>query len=435
VSFIEAKRGRALIADDMGLGKTVQALAWLQLHPELRPALIVVPASLKLNWLKEAHSCMPNPQAEVISGTKTYPVRGKIVIINYDILSNWVDYFSKKLSFKVLVMDEIHSVKNSTSKRTKAVKKIAKGIPHILGLSGTPIVNRPVEMYNALTLIDSTVIPSYKEYTRRYCGAKYNGFGWDYSGATNTVELNKRLTDTIMLRRKKVDVLKDLPDKLKAFVPIEIDNREEYEIAEEDFIQFLENTKGKEIAVKASGAAALAEIEGLKQLSLHGKLGSCIEWIEEFLQTDQKLVVFAIHKYAIDALMNKFKSVAVKVDGTVSMVERNTSVEEFQNNPKVRLFIGNIQAAGVGLTLTTASNVAFIEFPWTPSALMQAEDRCHRIGQKDSVTIHYLMAVDTIEEKIANLLDRKREVLDAVLDGEQSDEKSLLSELMKSYVK
>jgi len=198
VAFIEAKYGRALIADEMGLGKTVQALAWLQLNPLFRPALIVVPASLKLNWLKEAKAWMTNPDAEVVSGSIPYPVQSEIVIINYDILSYWVDYLTKLL-FQVLIMDEIHQIKNSATKRTKAVKKMAKGVPHILGLSGTPIVNRPIEKYNALALIDSSVIPNYREYARRYCGAKHNGFGWDCTGASHSWELHKKLTDTIML--------------------------------------------------------------------------------------------------------------------------------------------------------------------------------------------------------------------------------------------
>lgn len=433
VAFIEAKNGRALVADEMGLGKTVQALAWLQLHPELRKAIIVVPASLKLNWLKEAKTWMTNPDCEVVSGTKPYKIRGQIIIINYDILAYWVEYLSS-VGFKVLIMDEVHCIKNSTTKRTKAVKKLAKGIHHIIGLSGTPIINRPVEMYNALTLIDSSVIPNFKEYTKRYCGATYNGFGWDFTGATNTDELHKKLTDTIMIRRKKTDVLTDLPDKLKSFVPIELANQDEYETAESNFMDFLKETKGLDAAARASQAEALVEIEGLKQLALAGKLDACIDWIEDFLETDQKLVVFAVHKEAIDTLMGKFGKIAVKVDGSVSMVQRNESVIKFQTDPKIKLFVGNIQAAGVGLTLTEASNVAFIELPWTPGALVQAEDRCHRIGQKDSVTIHYLLAAGTIEEKIAKLLDAKRKVLDAVLDGEKTAQTSLLAELMKEYL-
>lgn len=432
VSFIESKNGRALVADEMGLGKTVQALAWLQLHPELRPAIVVVPASLKLNWLKEAQRWMPNPRAVVLSGTKPYLVRGEIVIVNYDIVSFWLDYLVK-LGFKVLIMDEIHLIKASSTKRTKAVKKLAKGIHHIIGLSGTPIVNRPIEMYNALTLIDSSVMPNFKEYTKRYCGAKYNGFGWDYNGATNTEELHKKLVDTIMIRRKKSDVLKDLPDKIKSYVPMELENQDEYDDAEADFIFYLKNMKGEEAAQIASRAEPLAKIEGLKQLALQGKINACIDWIDEFLTSGQKLVIFAVHKSAIDMLMNHFGKIAVKVDGSVSMIERNRSVEEFQNNEKVRLFVGNIQAAGVGLTLTTASNVAFIEYGWSPSLMLQCEDRVHRIGQKDSVTVYYLLAENTIEQKIVSLLAKKQQIISSVLDGIPESVLNIFDELIKEF--
>jgi hypothetical protein len=433
VTFIDLKKGRALIADDMGLGKTIQAIGWLQLHPELRPAIIVVPASVKLNWLREMTKWMSKPRCEVLSGTKPYVTKGEILIINYDIVSAWLPVLKVK-GFKVLIMDEIQSIKNSTAKRTKAVKQLAKGINHVIGLSGTPIVNRPVEIYNALSIINSSAIPNFKEYTNKFCDAHYNGFGWDFKGATNTDELHRLLVNSFMIRRLKKDVLKDLPDKLKSFVPIELDNEKEYQYAEKNFIDYVRGTKGQIAAERASNAAVLAEIEGLKQLAVSGKINQCIDWISDFLETDNKLVVFAVHKFVIDKLMEAFPNISVKIDGSVSMAQRDQAVQSFQNDPKITLFVGNIQAAGVGLTLTSSSNVVFLELPWTPGALVQAEDRCHRIGQKDSVTIHYLLATDTIEEKIARLLDSKRKVIDAVMDGVKTDETSLLSELMKEYL-
>lgn len=433
VSFIEEKGGRALIADEPGLGKTIQALAWLQLHPTLRPAIIVVPASLKLNWLQESQEWLPIPKAVVISGTKPYITHSEIIIVNYDIVTPWLDYLSK-LGSKVLILDEIHYLKSGTTLRTKAIKKLAKGIPHVIGLSGTPIVNRPIEAYNALTIINSAAIPNFRTFTRRFCAAKYNGFGWDFSGASNTDELHKLLIHAFMIRRKKSEVLKDLPDKIKSFVPMELSNQKEYDEAEADFISYLHKTKGLSAAERASNAQALAEIEGLKQLAVAGKMDQVIGWIEEFLETDQKLVVFAVHKNVIDMLMQHFKSVAVKIDGSVAMGDRDRAVKRFQDDSSCRLFVGNIQAAGVGLTLTAASNVAFTELPWSPSTVSQASDRAHRIGQKYSVTIHFLLAAGTIEEKIAKLLDSKQIILDAVLDGEKTSEKSLLLELMKEYL-
>jgi SWI/SNF-related matrix-associated actin-dependent regulator 1 of chromatin subfamily A len=236
-----------------------------------------------------------------------------------------------------------------------------------------------------------------------------------------------------MIRRLKKDVLQDLPDKQYSFTPIEIDNEKEYENAERDFIAFVRATKGDKAATRASNAQALAEIEGLKQLAVKGKLKVVKTWIQDFLDDDGKLVVFAHHKFVIDSLMETFKEVAVKLDGSVSQTDRQKAIDDFQNVPSIRLFIGNIKAAGVGCTLTAASNVAFVELPWTPGDLSQAEDRCHRIGQKDSVNIHYLLSVGTIEEKIAHMLDTKRKVLASVHDGEEAVIESMLSELMNDY--
>ena len=433
VSFIEAHNGRALIADEMGLGKTVQALAWLQLHPEKRPVIVITPASLKLNWERESKSWMGNPRIEILSGTTTWKTKGDLLIINYDILPDWVDELKRRHP-QVLITDECHYYKSNSAKRTKAVKRLAKNIPHILALSGTPIVNRPIEIYNAVKIISPDLFPDYWEFIHYYCNAKRTNFGLDISGASHTKELNERLTSSIMIRRLKQDVLPDLPAKVRSFVPIQLHNIKEYRAAEGDFITFIKEQKGAEAAIRASKAKAFAEIEGLKQLSVKGKLEEAIDWIDNFLTVDGKLVVFAVHKFVIDAIMDRFKDIAVKIDGSVSNVARQKAVDSFQNDKNIRLFVGNIQAAGVGITLTASTNVAFLELPWTPGQVSQAEDRCHRIGQKDAVNIYYLLAKGTIEERIARLLDRKREVLDAVLDGIDSDEDSLLISIMNEYL-
>jgi SWI/SNF-related matrix-associated actin-dependent regulator of chromatin subfamily A-like protein 1 len=432
VAFIEAKQGRALIADEMGLGKTIQALAWLELHPEIRPALIVVPASLKLNWKKEATQWMRNPKTQILSGKTPYPITGEVVIINYDVLVEWVDTLIN-INFKTLILDEVHYIKNNLAKRTKAVKRIGKGVSSVIGLTGTPIVNRPIEAFNAIKMINPTIVPDRMDYAFKYCGAHHNGYGWDFNGATNTGELHELLVNTIMLRRLKKDVLHDLPDKVYSYTPMELDNEDEYFRAEANFIRFLKESKGVEAAQRASNAAALAEIEGLKQLAVKGKIKSALTWIEDALDSNGKLVVFCTHKFVVDELMRKFESVAVKIDGSVSQEGRQIAIDRFQNDPVVRLFIGNVKAAGVGITLTASSNVVFLELPWTPGDLTQAEDRCHRIGQKDSVNVYYLLASNTIEEKIAKMIDNKRKVLDSVLDGKITEQESLLSELMKEY--
>lgn len=435
VAFIEAKGGCALVGDEMGLGKTVQALAWLQLHPENRPAIILVPAHLKLNWAQEIESTISSKASTYIAqgSFKGQQVKEDIIIINFDILHRgWLEYLIG-LKPKTLIIDEAHYIKSNKAIRTKSTKKLAKGIPHIIGLTGTPIINRPAESYNIIQLINPTIFPNYWNFVHTYCDAKHNGFGWDFSGASNQDELHEKLKQ-VMIRRKKAEVLPDMPDKIYSYVPMELENEKEYFHAERDFIQYLKENKGKEAAEKASQAEHLVRIESLKQLAVQGKMKRVIEWIRDFLENNgQKLVVFSTHKIVVDRLMNEFGNVAVKVDGAVSSVKRDEAVKSFQNNPDVRLFIGNIQAAGTGLTLTAASSVAFIELPWTPGELAQAEDRCHRIGQKNAVNIYYLLAKDTIEREIMALLDSKRKVLDAVLDGKDTDESSLFSALIKKY--
>ena len=436
VAFIEAKNGRALLALDMGLGKSIISLSWLKLHNDKKPVLIVCPATLKLNWLREINKWFPDENnIQILSGK--YPsedIYGDIVIINYDILSDWVDVLIN-VPFKVMILDESHFIKNRAANRTKAVKTISKKIPHILALTGTPILNRPIEIYNVLKILAPNHTPNFWEYVNRYCGARHNGFGWDFNGATNIDELHNRLTSTIMFRRLKKDVLQDLPDKVRTYIPIELDNKNTYIRAEEDFVDFIYKTKGKNAAMKISSAEAIAKVEVLKQVAVKGKLNQVKEWIKDFLATDGKLVVFAIHRFVIDELMKEFKDIAVKVDGSVTRANRDKAVQAFQNDDNIRLFIGNINAAGVGLTLTAASSVAFIELPWSPALLDQAEDRCHRIGQKDTVNIYYLLGVDTIEERIVKMLDSKRKILDTVLDGKTTSPESLLSELIKSYDK
>jgi len=457
VSFIEQKRGRALIADEMGLGKTIQALAWLQLHPELRPAIVLCPAHLKLNWAQEANATLSgNLNLQILFGKDTtQALTGDIIIINYDILANdyetivdpvtgkkkqkeivqtgWVDFLIA-LNPRVLVFDEAHYIKSNSAQRTKATKKLAKRIPHIIGLSGTPIVNRPIEGFNIAQIINKAIFPDFWKYARTFCNAKHNGFGWDFTGSSNKEELHKKLTESFMIRRKKADVLPELPDKIRSFVPMDLSNKREYLRAEMAFIEYLHAEKGLAASIKAQKAEHLTKIETLKQLAVRGKINQALDWIQDFLEdNDEKLVIFTTHKEIVDTLMNEFRGIAVKVDGSVTAQKRDLAVKAFQNDPRARLFIGNIQAAGTGLTLTAASTVIFLELPWTPGELVQAEDRCHRIGQKNAVNIYYLLAAGTIEEKIAGLLDEKRKVLEAVLDGREVEETQLLTELIKSY--
>lgn len=439
VEFIESRGGRALIGDEMGLGKTVQALAWLQLHPEHQPTVIVCPASLKLNWRREVYKWMKQ-SSTIISGRggngNDIPYGQGIYIINYDILSSWADWL-KALKPKAVILDECHYIKNTKAARTKATKFICKGVPHVIALSGTPILNRPIEIFNTLSILDRHLFPAFWNYAERYCSSKYTGFGWDNNGASNTEELHRKLTRSIMIRRLKKDVLPELPPKTRSVVPLDMDakGRGEYRRAESDFISWLHDKGEHDKAEKAEEAPVLTQIEGLKQLALKGKIDRALDWVHDFLDSGEKLVLFGTHKFGLSLIeryiQNEGITKVVKLDGSTSTANRQRYVDQFQNDPETRLFLGNLKAAGVGITLTAASNVAFLELGWTPGEMVQAEDRIHRIGQEaEAINVWYLLAEGTIEEDIAVLLDKKAKVLGEVLDGKRPEAGSLLTELL-----
>jgi len=428
VQFIDA-RGSALIGDEMGLGKTIQAIAWLQFRPEIRPAVIICPASVKLNWAKEIRA-WTDMEPVILEGKKSSKIGpGDIIIVNYDILADWLPAL-EYLKPQAVILDECHKIKNSKTKRTKAVFKLVQGVKHRIGLSGTPIINRPVEFFNPLQVICPGYFPNFKAFTNRYCDPKHNGFGWDFSGATNTNELHQKLSGRVMLRRLKKDVLPELPQKQRNHVPLALSNRAEYNKAESNFLSWLKGID-PEKAAKASNAQALTEIEALKQLTMAGKMKAAIEWIEDFLDSGEKLVVFCTHKKAVKDLQEAFKDICVTLDGSTAQKKRQAVVDQFQEDDKTRLFIGNIKAAGEGITLTAASNTAFLELGWTPGEHIQAEDRVHRIGQEaDSVNAWYLLADGTIDQSIAKLIDHKAKVLDQILDGKAVDDVGMLSDLL-----
>jgi len=449
VRFIEIKNGSALIGDEMGLGKTIQALGYLKIHPELRPVIIVCPASLKLNWQKEIKKWL-GEDSEVLFGRKTDCFNHSsfsIYIINYDILGKgeikkvknkkgviktkrilleegWWNTL-RKIKSKIVIADEIHHISNSTAFKTKAFKKLAVSIKNKIFLSGTPIKNRPKEFFTALKLLNKTLFSNEWKYKMRYCDPKRNGFGWEFNGATNIEELREKV-QSVMIRRFKKDVLLDLPKKTKIIVSLECSSSgmKVYNKASEEFLEWSKE-KRKKLDVKN-------KISYLKQLAYIAKRDSVIDWIKEYLSIENKLVVFAYHRKVIEDLKSSFSD-SVVVDGSVSMINRDKAVDKFQNG-KVPLFIGQIRAAGEGLTLTVASATVTIEFDWNPGTHDQAEDRVHRIGQEaDAVFAYYLVGNGTIDVSIAEMIQEKNNVLSSFLDGEEKDffDSSILKKLIK----
>jgi SWI/SNF-related matrix-associated actin-dependent regulator 1 of chromatin subfamily A len=416
--FLLKRDGNGLIADEMGLGKTVQALAYIATTKRL-PVLIICPASLKYNWVNEIKKWAKFLTWEVLSGRKPYPLtKRNVVIINYDILSYWSDFLTTNYHFEVVVCDESHYFKNDVAKRTVAVKEIQQQYPRFIALTGTPIESKPIEIFNVLNMLSPEYFGSFTFFVKRYCAPKKKRYGWDYSGASNLKELNRRIEKSgVMLRRRKNEVI-ELPDKLYDFQEIPISNTKEYREAENNFIQYVRTVKGDKAAKKASAAQILVKNGYLKRIAAIGKVSWIVEWIKTFMETSQqKLVLFAIHKAVIAELYSKFKNISVVIDGSVPTKKRHLIVQRFQNDPNIRMFIGNIRAAGEGLTLTAASHVAFIELPDVPGKLAQAIDRVHRIGAVNKVTVHFFLAEDSIEYRVATSLHKKILMIEKIVDG------------------
>lgn len=459
---------RVIIADQMGLGKTVQALAAAAAAAAF-PVIVVCPASLKFNWLNEATKWLPNKKSIVLNGkllTPTELALADVIILNYDILNKWLPRLAA-LPYKMVILDEAHYVKNYKAQRTEAAKLLLTGgklteevkmpgADYRILLTGTPILNRPQELISPLGMLGRlNDLGGFWEFAKRYCQARQTRWGWDMGGADHLDELNTKLRASCYVRREKSEVLKELPAKTRTFIPLALANREEYTNAEADIVsyageraankeEFLAeiallsedqrkdaiDARAEDAATRAENAETLVRIELLKQLAAEGKLDAAIEWIEDFLENGEKLVVFATHKAIIRKLAEHFSAPAITGDTPIE--RRQEYVDRFQNDETCRLIILNIQAGGVGLTLTAASDVAFLELGWTPALHDQAEDRCHRIGQTDAVTAWYLLAQDTIDDEIFKLLEQKRAVFEAAVVGGRiaADQQTILPELV-----
>jgi len=433
VRFLEGRSGVGIIADEMGLGKTIQAIGYLNLHEDSFPALIVCPATVKFVWIEEALKWLGIKKTDtyIFSSRKAHSLKKerKFYVINYDILKDWEEILME-IPFQTIIGDEIQYVSNSKALRTKSFVHIAKPVPHKVFLSGTPIKNYPSEFFTVLNLVAPSLFPNQWSYLHRYCDPKYNGFGWTFKGATNQDEL-REIVAPVMIRREKVNVLKDLPEKLKSLVRLECDavEMEAYRDASEKFKEWVKENIAKR------GIQAQNQVERLKQLAYLAKRNSVLRWIRDFLSTGQKLVVFGIHINVLDDVEREFEGHCVRIDGSTPAEERQKRINKFQHDPSTKLFIGQMVAAGVGITLTSASSVAFLELPWTNADLDQAGDRCHRIGQTQCVNIYYLIADDTIENKIIKLLDKKKEVLTKIIDGRDAKDEDFLGTLFEDCLK
>lgn len=440
VRFAQLAGGRCLIGDDMGIGKTIQAIAYIALNSEQLPALVVCPASVKYNWAKECKAWLPNMTVEVLEGRKGVIPDADIIVCNYDIISQRKDSLLD-YGFNIVVCDESHYLKNIKAKRTEATLEVAKESDSVLCLSGTAVTNRPSEFFTTLNLLRPNEFPSFFPYGERYCDGQNNGWGWDFSGASNTDELHARTRD-FCIRRLKQEVLTELPDKVRTIMDIQpsradLKRYSDMHRAWMDDYEFHSNEGSLPAGFVLNMLTALRHECGLI------KVPSTVAYIKEHydITGGKPLVVFAHHadvlKGCVEALRgDKDRNWRVGgITGDMPAQKRQSNVEAFQAGHIDVLFCSTM-AAKEGITLTAANTAVFVEREWVPGWEEQAEDRVYRIGQEsDSVHAVYLSVARTIDEKFNQVIEEKRKVVKAVLDGGDLNEREgIANALIQSMI-
>ncbi len=425
-----------ILADDMGTGKSLSATI-ASLESGVKKILIICPASLKINWKRELE-IYTNRRTLIVEGSK-WGSTFDFYIINYDILKNYHSTESElrenslilKEKFDLVIVDEAHNLSSTTSLRSKLVNDILKDIPKIWLLTGTPMTSRPINYFNLLEIVESSVALNWQHYVKRYCKGyqfKVNGRKiWNVNGASNLDELRER-TKNVVLRRLKTDIL-DLPDKIITPIYLNLDNLTFYNDELESFIKIAtEEKENDKISV------SLNKLMKLRQVLSFEKIDYTCELIDKFIEEDKKVIVFTNFTNTLDIIHEKYKKNSVVLDGRMSKEKRQLSIDKFQNDDKIKIFIGNIIAAGAGITLTEAEGIIMNDLSFVPAHHAQAEDRAMRIGQKNNVLVYYPVFENTIEMNVYNILQRKKNIIDQVMgDGEYSE--SLAKELLSNILK
>jgi len=455
--------------DSPGLGKSFQTIATIYAL-NAWPALIICPASLRRNWQLEWEKFV-GIKAMILNDSvkKTWPTfyemgMCKVFIVNYESLKKFfvqdivknekgkfklsnVTFNSNINIFNSIAIDEIHKVRDPTTIMSKLVRGICAKKRVVIGLTGTPIVNKPKDLVAQLLAIGQleAVAGNYKHFMNRYCG------GMAGAGATNLEELNYKLKTTCFFQRLKKDVLKDLPDKVHQIVYCDITTRDEYNKASTDLANYLKENKDKTDAevAKSMRGEVMVKIGILKQISARGKMNEVSEYIEEIIDADEKVGVFLHHKEIATFVKQKFPTTLLYT-GAQSDEEKDRAVHEFQKCKKCNVRFENhinsdhehvpsdskiialsTKAGGVGLTLTAASRMAVLELPWHPADCEQIESRFHRMSQKNSVQCTYFLGKDTIDEHIYDIIEKKRAIADTVLGV--SDDRKFVDDFIKDY--
>ena len=455
LQFLSYNNGRGLLSLDTGLGKSLCSLAYVN-WKNLFPVLIITLSAVKKHWENEFERWFnADKKIKILSGMESVQEMDEyydIMILNYDILSrHMIDKDAKEqknrndkykpdpylLNFKrnkikSIIFDETQRMKSDDTKITYAVQFLSTGVDCYIGLSATPLVNKPAELYSTLNIIKPELFNNKWSFLHRFCGPepfiKNNRTIWSFKGATNTAELHYILKKSVMLRYKKDEVKKQLPFKERVVIPLEVTDYKEYnEIVNEIEAEILDGNK----------ALILGKFEKLRQAAFSIKLNSVIEWIEEQLTKSEKIVIFAWNKIAIEEIYRHFKSKTVKLTGETTEKQKFKNIERFIEDPKIKIFLGNIAAAGTGIDgLQRVCNiVCYLQFPWTAAAVDQATGRIFRHGQTCGTMEYFLVAPKTIEEDVIKLIDSKKEINSNILDGGNYNKDELLNVIYRKYLK
>lgn len=419
---------RCIFGDQPGLGKTLQAIGTVTIA-QAYPCLVICPAALKINWQREfkkfaGKNAMILDDRNKANWHRFFETKCcNIFITNYESLKKFfvlkvkedarftmksIEFDPRISLFKSIVIDESHKCKSTKTQQSKFVEGICKGKEYVLELTGTPVVNNNTDLIQQLKIMGRLEdFGGYKYFVERFCDGPRQ--------SSNVKELNWRLSSTCFFRREKAKVLTQLPDKSRQYIEVDISNRKEYDKAEADLIQYLRTYKNAddEKVARALRGEVMVKMGILKAISARGKIKVFAEFIHDVIDGGEKLIVFAYLKEVVSELKKVFPE-AVTVTGEDNATQKQTAVDRFQNDAECKLIILNYKSGGTGLTLTAASRVAFIEFPWTFSDCEQAEDRAHRNGQKNNVNCYYYLGKDTIDKYMYDVIQTKKGIANGV---------------------
>jgi len=426
------KNKKYILADDMGLGKTTSTII-ASLETGAKKILIICPASLKINWQRE-YQLYSDKTSYVCEG-KNYSEDAEIVIMNYDIIKNFHDSKDPKNSlmlksnFDLVIIDEAHYIQNVQAQRTKLINDLVKNIERLWLLTGTPMTSRPINYFNLLSLVDSPVAKNWMAYVIRYCAGYQFRVGprkvWNVTGASNLEELRDR-TGATVLRRLKEDVL-DLPDKIITPVYLRLRSRNYEELMGEYYNWYEKNPEeSKNLSIQ------FTKLTQVRQLIADEKTQHTIELAENIIEQGKKVIIFCNFTHSLEIIYNHFGKAAVRLDGSMSKLQRQDAVDRFQEDEKVKVFVGNIKAAGVGITLTAAEAVIMNDLSFLPSDHSQSEDRAYRYGQKNNVLVYYPIFDNTIEGIIYDILNNKKRIIATVMGDGAQDETNIVEEILNS---